>query len=53
MCQPTVEMNINALVNLDDGQAIDALTVGLHINILLVKLICFEGPCVLKSWSQF
>jgi len=53
MCDSTVEMNINALVNLDDGQVIDALTVGLHINILLVKPICFEGPCVLKSWSQF
>jgi hypothetical protein len=32
MCESTVEMNINALVNLDDGQAIDALTVGLHIK---------------------
>jgi hypothetical protein len=29
MCESRVEMNINAVVNLDDGQAIDALTVGL------------------------
>jgi hypothetical protein len=45
MCESAVEMNINALVNLDDGQVIDAVTVGLHINILLVELMCFGAMC--------